>query len=154
MADFNMDNLESILVDERKVGPGKQNAHVRALTDEFIFTAEMAANDEYLMNNIPEGAIIVDAYIKLPNVGATGIVEMGLKAHVLLDGSAEVEDSNSLVIAADGGGQDALKRSDLTSVALGKQIGKGGAQAFIKVTELSTAAIGVKMVAVIKYMMA
>ena len=151
---FNMDNFNIFKVDEKKVGPGKQNAIVRSIIDTFTFTAELAANDEFLMNDIPEGAVLIDAYVKIPNVGATGIVDLGLKAHVLLDGSAVVEDSNSLVLAADGGGQDALKRSDLNSSVLGNQIGLGGVQPFLKVTELSTAAIGKKVIVVINYMIA
>lgn len=154
MADFNMDNLESISVDERKIGPAKQNARVKCVMDEFTLTAEMASGDEYLMVKIPETAIILDAYIKIPvSLGTSGKLDMGLKAHIDLDGNAIAEDLDALVFDADAGGQAVLKRSDLTSVALLRQIGKGGAQPFLRASELSDVGDGLKIQAVVTYLL-
>ena len=53
----------------------------------------------------------------------------------------------------DGGGQAALKKANETSVGLFKQIGKGGAQPYLKATEVSTAGIGDKVKGIVWYSM-
>ena len=63
MATFNMDNYAAITDSEVKVGPSKQNARVKCIIDEYTLGAELAINDELLLNKIPESAILVDAYV-------------------------------------------------------------------------------------------
>ena len=93
MATFNMDNYAAITDSEVKVGPSKQNARVKCIIDEYTLGAELAINDELLLNKIPESAILVDAYVWIPaSLGTTGIVSMGLKAYTDLDGNTVAED--------------------------------------------------------------
>ena len=154
MALFNMDNLESISVNEEKIGPGKQNARVKCVMDEFTLTAELGVGDEFLMSKIPETALILDAYIKIPvSLGTQGKLDMGLKAHVDLAGVSVSEDLDSLVFDADAGGQAVLQRASLTSVALLSQIGLGGAQPFLRASEISDAGIGDKIQAMVIYLL-
>lgn len=149
---FEMDNLRTFATDEKKIDPAKQNARVKTIVDEFTLTAEMIVTDEFLMSLIPETALLLDAYIKIPvSLGTQGKLDMGLKAHVDLAGNAVAEDFDSLVFDADAGGQAVLQRSALTSVALLSQIGKGGAQPFLRASELSDVGIGKKIQAVVRY---
>lgn len=151
MATLNMDNYSSIQDSEKKIGPAKQNGRVKCLIDEITLAADVAANDELLMSKLPETAVILDAYIKSGNLGTQGKFDLGLKAHQLLDGSQVAEDQDSLVFDADAGGQAVKQDASLSSVALGSQIGKGGAQPFLTCTESSDAGTGVKVQVVIVY---
>lgn len=149
-----MDNYNAIQVNDTKVDPSMQNAKKKVVFDEYVLLAELAVNDELLMNKIPEGAIILDAGCFIPTtLGATGIIDMGLKAHVDKDGSAVAEDSDSLIQQADGGGQAVYDKSGIGAVGIGKKIGKGGAQPFLICTELSAAGTGIKISAYVEYML-
>jgi len=153
MTIFNMDNFKTTSVDEKKIGPSKFNGEVHTIMDEFTLTAEMAIGDEYLMPFIPETALILDAYIRVPaSLGTTGKLDMGLKAHVDLGGVAVVEDIDSLVFDADAGGQAVLQRSALNAALL-SQIGLGGAQPFLRASEASDVGIGLKIQATVRYLL-
>ena len=80
-------------------------------------------------------------------------LDMGLKAHVDLAGVSVSEDLDSLVFDADAGGQAVLQRASLTSVALLSQIGLGGAQPFLRASEISDAGIGDKIQAMVIYLL-
>ena len=154
-----MDNNKRFNTDEKKIQAGFQDGRTKTVMDKFFIDAAgipLALNDELEMGeNIPEGAIILDAYIMIDGTtGANGQLSMGLRAHDQLDETAVAEDDNSLVDVADSGGQSALKRSDNTSVSISKQIGVGGAQAFIKCVEAmaSIPAGGLNIVAVVEYL--
>lgn len=149
-----MDNFSQFSDDEKKIDPGKQNTGLKIIVDEITLTVELILADEYLMTPIPEGATLVDAYIKSPSLGTQGKLEMGLKEYVNKAGVTVAEDVNSLVDDADAGGQAVLKRSDLLSDALSAEIGKGGAQPFLKPLETSDVGIGKKVQAVVIYSLA
>ena len=103
MADLNMDNYAIKLADN-KVDPSKQNAKKKAVYDKYTLLAELAVNDELPMNLIPEGALILDAGVKIgATLGASGILDMGLKSYVNRAGTTVAEDQDSLIQQADGG---------------------------------------------------
>ena len=150
MADLNMSN-RAVVVNGGKISPGNYNASKKGIYDELTLVAELAVNDELLMDKIPEGARIINAFVKSDSLGVTGILDLGLKAYVNKAAVTIAEDQDSLVDQADAGGQKVLKNSGLNSVAIGAIVGKGGAQPFLKCTELSTAGTGIKVIAVIEY---
>lgn len=155
MAIFKMDNYTEFNVNDGKVGPGMQNAGESIVFDEYTLLAELAVNDELLLPEIPEGAVLLNAKVKIPaTLGASGILDMGLKAHVDRDGNAVAEDQDSLIQQADGGGQAVLDESGIGAVGIGTKIGLGGAQPFLKCTEVSTAGTGIKIQAWVEYSIA
>lgn len=156
-----MSNFKRFNSDDKKIQAGFQDGRTKKVCDILLIPAggaPMALNEELNVGeNLPEGAIITDAYIQINDTtGANGQLSMGFREHKLLDeaGTVVAEDDNSLVDVADSGGQSALKRSDNTSVALLSQVGVGGAQAFIKCVEAMAAipAGGLKIVAVVEFM--
>lgn len=158
--ELEMQNHGKFNTDDKKIQAGFQDGRDKRVIDLLTIPAggtPMALNDELNVGEkLPEGAIIVDAYVQISDTsGANGQLSMGLRKHKLLDEAETLvaEDDNSLVDVADSGGQSALKRSDNTSVALGSQVGVGGAQAFIKCVEAmaSIPAGGLKIVAVVEF---
>ena len=149
-----MDEFDEFQNNDGKADPGKVNAKLRIIVDEITLAADGAINDEILMSKIPEGARIVDAYIRSDDLGAAGILDFGLKAHTNKAGDAVSEDQDSLVQQADAGGQAVLKRALLGCVGIGLEIGVGGAQPFLKFTEASDAGVGDTIQAVVIYSLA
>lgn len=135
----------------QKVEPGEYNSRMKSLVLRADLDSDYAVNDEILGNLIPEGAKILDAYVRTTGtLGTTGIFDFGLKAGEVYDEDSSEEDKleafsedqNALVNQADGGGQAVFKRADVNSVFLGsmkKKVGKGGLRPFIKFTEATTA---------------
>jgi len=160
MATFEMDNKKRFNTDEKKIQAGFQDGRTKKVFDSLTIAGggtPLALNDELNMGEkLPEGAIIVDAYVKISDTtGATGQLSMGLRAHDNLAEASVAEDDNSLVEIADSGGQSALKRSDNTNVALGTQIGKGGADIFLKEVEgqASIPGGGLTVLAMVEYLL-
>ena len=136
-----------------KIAPNEINNQLDCLTEEITLTAELAANDEILGPILPEGCKVIDAMVRIPaSLGGGGILTLGHKAGVDLDGNAIGEDDNSFVTNADAGGQAVLERSGPDSVGIHLKPGKGGLQTFLKCTEASTAGVGVKISYSITYM--
>ena len=122
----------------QKIDPAEMNGRMKGMHDSYTLPGVvLAANDEVNSSFIPEGAIITNAWIKSPSLGTTGILQMGLRAHVDEDGAAVAEDPDGLVASADAGGQ-AVFQNNGTEDLIGSKIGKGGAQVFLKCTEVST----------------
>src|SRR5690606_38007182 len=96
MATLNSINYAKIQ-NNQKVGPGEQNARVKAVYDSYALSAVINNNDEIDSLNLPEGAIISKAWIKSPSMGATGIFQMGLRAHEDPSETAVAEDPDGLV---------------------------------------------------------
>lgn len=130
-----------------KSSPGQYNCKVKVLKMKKNLDVIVAINDEIDGLKLPEGALVLDAYIKIASTaGTTGIFDLGLRAGFVQDESLEghlalevpyVEDPNGLVQAADAGGQAVLKRAAAASImgeSLGK-VGKGGLQVFATCTE-------------------
>jgi hypothetical protein len=154
MAILNGDNYGANLDNfpPEKIAPSKINNEMGVLTEEITLAAELAVNDEVLGPFIPEGAKIIDAYVKIDSsTGAGGIVDLGYKAGLDRDGNAVGEDQNALVDQADAGGQAVLERADQDSAGIGLIVGKGGLQSFLKCTEATTTGTGVKVSYAISY---
>ena len=113
MADFNSKNYQAQYVNNpsEKVRQGEVVGEKRNLSDSFeIPVGGLAASDKILSLFIPEGAKVLDAKIKMPNLGATGIVDLGHEGN-----SVEPADQNAFVDQADAGGQAVLERADQDS---------------------------------------
>lgn len=136
MATLNSYNAAK-LSNKSKIAPGEFNGRLKGIFDKLVMTAVLANNDEVDSLTIPEGALIVEAWVKSPSLGVTGIVNLGLRAFEDIDGNTIPEDSDGLVQAADAGGQAVMKRADLNSALIGKKVGKGGAQVFLHCSEVS-----------------
>ena len=136
-----------------KIAPSKVNNEIGAISEEYAFVANIfAIGDEILGPKLPEGAKILDAYVKCGLVGTAGIFNLGTKAGLDRAGNALAEDDNSLVDQVDAGNAlDVLERADQDSALIGTIVGKGGLQTFLTCTEASTAALGVKIEYVVTY---
>jgi len=151
MSDDNMNAYEEIANGSGQSDPGN-HGKVRASYDELDLTENVVAiGDKLSMPLIPEGARIIDAWIKSDNLGTAGIFDMGLDAHVDRDGDTVADDADSLVSDADAGGQAVFQRAGLGNVGIGKLIGKGGAQPYLIATEATNAALGDRIRACVLY---
>jgi len=129
------DRLSTDAADFAKKTPSYENyGKLRIMKIEFTLAAVLALGDKIYGLKLPKNALIVDAIIKLPSLGATGIVSMGLSK----DGA---EDSDSLIPVADAGGQDVLERADKDSNDIG-YITEGNDYLMIECTEASVNAAG------------
>lgn len=148
-----MDKYAAITDNDNKVEPSYINARKKVLVDRFTFSGDagVSIGDTFLMNKIPESALILGAKIFCGNLGSAGIFSMGLAAHVDRDGNSVAADDNSLVNQADAGGQVVNKSDDLNSVAIGKEIGKGGAQPYLYCDEAPDSEDGEEIIAIVEY---
>ena len=129
------DRLSTDAADFAKKTPSYENyGKLRVMKIEFNLAAVLALGDKIFGLKLPKNALIIDAHIKLPSLGATGIVKMGL----LKDG---VEASGSLIPVADAGGQDVLERADKDSADIGYVTGEDD-YLMIECTETSILAAG------------
>lgn len=94
----------------------------------------LAAGDKIYGVVLPKNAKVIDAYVKSPSMGATGIFSLGLK-------NDTAEDSDSLVESADAGGQAVLERAGAGSVAIGSLLEVEN-QLVLEVVEATTATSG------------
>jgi len=130
MATYNGVNYDK-QVDGDKI-KGEVNVKLRIVKDTYV-SATTLNDDEVLLPKIPEGALILDAYLMTSaDCGAAGTINLGLKAFTDKDGNTVSEDEDSLVAALNGVGAAALTRATAASVAIGKIVGVGGVQPFIK----------------------
>jgi len=124
-----------------KVAPSDFNSRLKVLQEHYTMDTIIDVDDEILGPFLPEGARVIDAILIINgSTGAGGIFDLGLKAFEDIDENTVAEDLDSLVQAADAGGQAVLKRALAASIlgnTLGK-IGKGGAQTVATCTEATT----------------
>lgn len=145
---MNADNYaKSITSPVQKIDKGELNGKTKNMYDSITLDAELALNDEILLPNLPEGARVIEAIIKSPSLGATGILSLGHKA-----GVTEVEDDNAFIPAADAGGQAVVEKMSGTLGNVGhfKKFGET-VQLFAKCTEASAAGTGAKIEFLIQY---
>lgn len=131
---------------------GEFYTKVRVVADKYVSAASVpAVTQEILFPLIPEGAKIIDAYLKTSATsGATGSLQMGLKSYVNEAGTTVAEDNDSLIPATVTTGGAVLARAAAASVGLGVKVGKGGAQPFIY-AGATFANAGVTIEAVVEY---
>lgn len=134
---------------KERILPGEYNTKIKVLKMKRTLDTIIALNDEINGPSLPEGALVLDAYIRISGTaGATGIFTLGHRAGKVIDPSLEgesaltkdvVEDPDAFVQDADAGGQAVLKRAAAASIlgeSLGK-VGRGGLQVFAKCTEVT-----------------
>jgi len=153
MSETNMTQYSAITDSGNKVEPSYVNARKKVMVDRYTFSgnAGVSIGDTFLMNKIPENALILGAKIFCPSLGTAGIFSLGLAAYTNRDGTSVSADNNSLVNQADAGGQVVNKSDDLNSVAIGKEIGAGGAQPYLYCDEAPDAEDGVEIIAIVEY---
>lgn len=133
MATFNGENYKKQYVDKpsEKIEKGEVAGRKRLLKEKLVLSSALSVNDEILGPFIPADSIVTDAKILISkSLGATGIFELGFKAN-----GVDAEDSDAFVVAADAGGQAALKRADAANVGIYKRF-TADTQIFAKCTEV------------------
>ncbi len=95
-----------ITVPMDKVQAKEDGGKVRVAYDSYVFpAAAFASGDKIELMKLPKGAKVVNAFVKSPSLGTTGIFDLGYKAN-----GVDVADSDAFVLAADAGGQAVFKR--------------------------------------------
>lgn len=136
------ENAQTI-ADGGKVYGGEINGRKKVLTDKYLFTGELAVNDEIDIPDLPAGAKVLDAYIAAPSLGATGIVTLGHRATEDADGNVLAEDPDAFIASADFGGAAALVRAGVAGKEAGIGVrfnGLAKTGLFLTVTEATAAA--------------
>jgi len=112
MANFNGVNYaKTIAVPAQKANPGEINGRVKWLHESYTCVANVyAIGDIILGPKLPAGAKVIDALVRSPSLGTTGIIDLGFAASTDLDGTAITADPNGLVSGADAGGQAVHKK--------------------------------------------
>ena len=67
-------------VPSQKIAPGEVNGRVRMAYDEYTFTAVIETTDSLKMMEIPEGARVLEVYIKSDDLGTAGDINVGWEA--------------------------------------------------------------------------
>jgi hypothetical protein len=141
MATLNADNYaKSIAVPQEQLPIGDYSGKVRVLREEITLEAELAANDLILCSKLPQGARIVDALMKSPSLGTTGIIQLGISGDV-----------DYFIASHDAGGAAAASRMANEAGLLEKS--EDEVQPIIKCTEASDAGTGKKIQVLISYVL-
>lgn len=138
--------LKYINVPSEKVKAKEETGKVRLAYDSFVFDAELAVTDVIKLMKLPKGAKVVDAIVKAPSLGATGIFDLGYEAN-----GVDAADTNGFVSAADFGGAAAAKRM-ATEDGVFKEMG-AESQVILTCTELTAAATGLKIEVAVFYVL-
>lgn len=136
-----------ISVPSEKVPAKEESGKIRVAYDSFVFTANIfAATDFINLMVLPKGAKIVDAIVKAPSLGTTGIFDLGWLAN-----GVDAADADGLVSAADAGGQAVAKHIS-TEAGLFLELG-AETQIVLDCTEATDAAIGKKIEVAVFYVL-
>lgn len=109
----------------------------RWVYDSVVLAAELAVNDIVKLMKLPKGAKILNAIVKSPSLGTTGILDLGIEAN-----GVEAADQDFFVASADAGGQ-AVQKSAHASLAAGTFAELSAeTQVVLKCTEASDAGTG------------
>lgn len=121
-----------------KISAKQEFGKGRWIYDSFVFDANvMAANDIIKLMKLPKGAKVINAIVKAPSLGTTGIFDLGIEAN-----GVDAADQDFLVVGADAGGQ-AVQKSAHVSLAAGVFVELGAeTQVVLKCTEATDAALG------------
>lgn len=132
MAAYDAVNYASIIAKpQEQVAVGEVSGKIRFLYDEFVITAELAVNDTInVCAPLPANARVVDAGLKIPACGATGIVDFGISGG----------DVDYFIAAADPGA--AAVNAHMTSEAGYLVKSASEIQPCIKCSELTASALG------------
>jgi hypothetical protein len=86
-----------------KIPPGDQNGVVRRMYFDYTITATSTANDIIKLGQLPKGARVYDACLSFPDLGTTGVLELGWAASVETSGGSALEaaDDNGFLASVD-----------------------------------------------------
>jgi hypothetical protein len=143
MATVYSDNYNKAWVNDpsEAIPAGQHNAHKKVVYAEYTPVANvLAINDVIKLFKLPKGARVIEATVKAPSLGTTGIMSLGNAAS---DDAVEAADADSLIVVAqlDAGGQAVLGKTTSASAGAGK---KFAADVDIQLvfTEATDAALG------------
>lgn len=130
-----------------KVQAKEDGGKVRVAYDSYVFLANAFADGDLIeLMKLPKGAKVVDAFVKAPSLGTTGIFDLGYKAN-----GVDVIDENAFVSAADAGGQAVFKRMS-TEAGSFKEFSVE-TTVILDCTEVTTAAIGLTIEVAVFYVL-
>lgn len=132
-----------------KVPAKEHSGKERFVYDEYVFLVNaFAANDEIEVMKLPKGAKIVNAVVRSPSLGTTGIFDLGIRSN-----GVEAADQDYLVASADAGGQAVCQEARTGTGAVAGLFATLSAdtQVVLKCTEITTAAIGLKIQVAVEY---
>lgn len=82
MANLNGINYaKTIAVPATKINQGELNGRVKVLKEKYTLSAAVAADDVILCPKLPAGALVLDAYCRIGDMGGTGIFSVGYLAN-------------------------------------------------------------------------
>lgn len=141
MANIDSKNYKLVnAVPSSKIPPFEQKGNVYIGYDEVTFAAEAAVNDIVRTALVvPKGAIVLDAMVVAPSLGATGIFQLGTAA-----------DPDALIAAADAGGQAVKQLADAGAADLLKKL-TDDTNYQLKCTEATAAATGLTLKVIVKF---
>lgn len=85
-----------------KVGIGDINGIVKRMYFDYTITAAPTAADTIKLGKLPIGARVFDAALKFPDLGSTGVLELGWAASDSgAQGTAETADADGFMAAVD-----------------------------------------------------
>ena len=134
-----------------KVPEGQVTGQVKIIYDEIDFGANVYAIADVIKLGalLPEGARVIDATVKCPSLGTTGIFNVGWEASA---NGVEALDTDGLIVGADAGGQAVLAKCTASSAGVGKQFA-APVQLVAVFTEATDAASGLKLQLWVEYVM-
>lgn len=129
---------------------GEVGGRPHIIMEKYVFPADaFASGDKILGPKIPKGARVIDAYLHIPaSLGTTGQFTLG---HLASADAVESASADAFASACDGGGQAALTRA--VAAQAGLKVFAADVQLVITSTEITTAALGLGIQAVVEYIM-
>ena len=130
-----------------KIPANQHSGKSRWAYDKYVFAANvMAVNDLIYLMKLPKGAKIINAIVKAPSLGTTGIFDLGI-----LTNGVEAADQDFFVASADAGGQ-AVQKTAYASLAAGVFVQLSAeTQVLLKCTEATDVANGLTIEVAIEY---
>lgn len=94
----NQYNNAYVAIPSVKIGPGDQSGDVKFLYFDYTITAVSIANDVLKLGKLPKNSRVINAVLSFPDLGTTGVLELGWAA------SAELDSAGAAVEAASASG--------------------------------------------------
>lgn len=138
---------EFVNVPSEKILAKEKSGKIRMAYDSYTFVADAVSGATIKLMKLPAGAKLVDATVKVPSLGTTGIFTLGFEAN-----GVDLADLDSIVPSIDAGGQAVLAKPTLASNAIFKEFSVE-TQVVLAQTEDTTAANGLKIEVAVFYTM-
>jgi hypothetical protein len=134
-----------IAAPSEKVDVSHQHGRIRVSYDEIALSSVIALNEKVYLGRLPKGAKVVEAILAFPDLGATGVCDLGYE----YDDAALVADPNAFLSAVDvNAAADTVKMSDQNNmVGFGVEM-EGEASVILTATTATTAIAGTVKVAI------